>query len=374
LNQPNKNNRHEEKRIIASKETARLLSRLGVGIYGQLESYDLPVIRVPSRSIDNIVFDKASQQYVLGSKKVSRGFTNIRGAKSLAQLVWTAYVANELIKNDQVTTLRDLFYTSLNEKNLEIKEQAETDAQVEDLEAVLGCPRETFNIIPHDRGTAFGKLVLEYNVRGFEGNKVDLMSHPDGVSIGPGLAQASFVSSNAQMVIVIEKHAIFIQMIREKVYEKLGAILIETGGQASRAARILIRRLNSELGLPVYILTDADPWGMHIALVIISGSAKSAHIRDISTPSAKWLGFWATDIDRHKVPSLPLGEVDYKRIEELKVDPRYNDKFFRGQIEHFRKKGRKAELEAFSSKNKAIGVTYLANTYLPEKLKMLGAI
>ncbi|MCL5788235.1 MAG: DNA topoisomerase IV subunit A [Candidatus Marsarchaeota archaeon] len=359
---------------LSTKEAQRLLLKLGLNMYEQLHSLEPPTIRLPSRSTDNIVFDSESQQYVLGPRKITREFANIRGAKSLAQLLWTAYVANELIRSDQVTTLRDLFYTSLNEKRLEITEQSETDAQIEDLEAVLGIPRENFNVIPHDRGTIFGKVILEYNVRGFEGNRVDLMSHPDGVSIGPGLAQAHFVSSQAQMVVVIEKHAVFIQMIREKIFERLGAILIETGGQASRAARILIRRLNKELGLPVYILTDADPWGMHIALVIISGSAKSAHIRDINTPSAKWLGFWATDIERYGVPSLSLSQVDYKRINELKIDPRYKDGFLKKQIKFFEEKGRKAELEAFSSKNKAIGVTYLANTYLPQKLKALGAI
>ncbi|PSN84462.1 hypothetical protein B9Q01_00990 [Candidatus Marsarchaeota G1 archaeon OSP_D] len=356
------------------KKVSDLLSELGKRIYNQLLKEVPPELEIPSRSTDNIVFDHLSQQYVLGNKKIKRGIYSIRSAKSLAQLLWVAYVAKELIKKDQVTTLRDLFYTSLNEKGLEISEQAETDAQVEDLEAVLGVPRESFNIIPHDRGTAFGKLVLEYNVKGFEGNRVDLMSHPDGVSVGPGLAHANFVSSDARMVLVLEKHAIFIQMIREKIHEKLGAILIETGGQASRAARILIRRLNKELGLPVYILTDADPWGMHIALVIISGSAKSAHIRDINTPSAKWIGFWATDIEKYKVPSLQLTQVDYKRIEELKADPRYKEKFFRKQIECFLETGRKAELEAFSSKNKTIGVTYLANTYLPAKLKEIGAL
>lgn len=357
-----------------TQKASKLLAELGERIYTQLSSAKLPLLNVPSRSTDNIVFDEKLQQYVLGPKTISRGFSNIRGAKSLAQLLWVAYVASELIKSDQVTTLRDLYYTSLNEKTLEIKEQAETDSQVEDLEAILGVPRETFNIIPHDRGTAFGSLVLEYTVRGFQGNRVDLLSHPDGVSVGPALAQARFVSSKARFVLVVEKHAVFIQLIREKIHERFGALLIETGGQASRAARILIKRLNRELKLPVYILTDADPWGMHIALVIISGSAKSAHIKDLATPSAKWLGFWATDIEKYRVPSLLLNDVDYKRLEELRRDPRYEDRFFREQIEWFMKKRRKAELEAFSSKNRAIGVTYLANTYLPDKLRELGAI
>jgi DNA topoisomerase-6 subunit A len=356
------------------RHAQRALLRLGETIYRMLQEARLPEVDIPSRSTDNIIFDDKLQQYVLGTKEIRRSALNVRGARSLAQLLWVAYVSKELMHKDQVTTLRDLFYTSLNERQLEIKEQQDTDLQVEDLEAVLGVPRESFNIIPHDRGTAFGSLTLEYNVRGFEGKRVDLLSHPDGVSVGPGLAHASFVKSDARMVLVIEKHAIFIQMIREKIHEKLGTILIETGGQASRAARILIRRLNKELGLPVYIITDADPWGMHIALVIISGSAKSAHIRNLNTPGAKWVGFWATDIEKYKVPSLQLTQVDYKRIEELKHDPRYSDPFFKKQIHAFLKTGKKAELEAFSSKNKAIGVTYLANVYLEKKLKEVGAI
>jgi len=161
------------------QKAGKLIVELGDKIYTQLSNLEPPAVSIPSRSIDNIVFDERLQQYVLGHKSIRRGFSNVRGAKGLAQLLWVAYVANELIKSDQVTTLRDLYYTSLNEKMLEIKEQAETDSQVEDLEAILSVPRETFNIIPHDRGTAFGRLVLEYTIKGFQGNRVDLMSHPD---------------------------------------------------------------------------------------------------------------------------------------------------------------------------------------------------
>ncbi len=79
-------------------------------------------------------------------------------------------------------------------------------------------------------------------------------------------------------VIVSEKGAMFTRFIEEQVYKKFNSILIYMSGQAPRATRYFIRRLNHELGLPVYIFTDADPWGMHIAMVIISGSANAAHL------------------------------------------------------------------------------------------------
>ena len=108
--------------------------------------------------------------------------------------------------------------------------------------------------------------------------------------IGPALTTAAFAQTNAEMVLVIEKGALFTRFVEEKVYKKYNAILIDTVGQPPRSTRYMIRRLHEELGLPVYVFTDADPWGMHIAMVIISGSANAAHLRELTTPDAKWAG------------------------------------------------------------------------------------
>jgi DNA topoisomerase-6 subunit A len=143
-------------------------------------------------------------------------------------------------------------------------------------------------------------------------------------------------------------------------------LLISCGGQAPRQSRAFIRRLHDELNLPVYIFTDGDPWGMHIAQVIISGSANAAHLRDLNTPDAIWSGVWATDIVDYKLPTDPLDEVDIKRLYELQKDPRYqNDPLWQREIKLFLKIKRKAEQEAFSR----YGLTYIVDEYLPRKLK-----
>ncbi len=142
-----------------------------------------------------------------------------------------------------------------------------------------------------------------------------------------------------------------------------------TAGQAPRSTRYLIRRLNLELGLPVYIFSDADPWGMHIAMVIISGSANAAHLRELTTPDAKWAGVWASDIVEYKLPSAQLTERDLKRLGELKADPRYKNDLWQREINTFVKMKQKCELEAFSR----YGLTHIVDKYLPERLKELGA-
>ncbi|HDN05843.1 MAG TPA: DUF2399 domain-containing protein, partial [Candidatus Bathyarchaeota archaeon] len=170
---------------------------------------------------------------------------------------------------------------------------------------------------------------------------------------------------SADKVIVIEKGAMFTRFIEEKAHKKFNAILVHTAGQPPRATRVLIRRLNEEMGLPVYLFTDGDPWGMHIAMVIISGSANAAHLRELTTPDAKWSGVWATDIVNYKLPTDPLDDVDVKRLYELQRDPRYKDPLWQREIKTFLKIKRKAEQEAFSR----YGLTYIVDEYLPAKLE-----
>ena len=205
-----------------------------------------------------------------------------------------------------------------------------------------------------------------YTVSGYERKKMNLDSHPDGVLIGPALTSSIFAGTSADKVIAIEKGGLFTRFIEENVHRKHNALLVMTSGQAPRQTRQFIRRLHDELNLPVYIFTDGDPWGMHIAMVIISGSANAAHLRELNTPDAKWSGVWASDIVNYKLPTDPLDEVDIKRLYELQKDPRYkDDPLWQREIKTFLKIKRKAEQEAFSR----YGLTYIVDEYLPTKLE-----
>ncbi len=245
-------------------------------------------------------------------------------------------------------------------------DQQESNNIITDLETVTGFSREDFHIFPEERSAIFGDLTIGYTVPGYEGKTLNLTSHPDGVLIGPALTSAEFVNTKADKVIAIEKGALFTRFIEENVHNKHNALLISCGGQAPRQTRSFIRRLKEELNLPVFIFTDGDPWGMHIAQVIISGSANAAHLRDLNTPDAVWSGVWASDIIEYKLPTDPLDEVDIKRLYELQKDPRYqNDPLWQREIKIFLKIKKKAEQEAFSR----YGLTYIVDEYLPTKLE-----
>jgi DNA topoisomerase-6 subunit A len=358
-----KNKKKKKSITTKKKEVTKCLQNLGTRIYEQLDNSVFPYLEMPSRSTENIYYDKTFRQYILGDKVVTRTSRNVRHLKPFTKLVWTARFSHELTSQRKTSTLRDVYY-SAQAYDMTFKNQQESNNIIVDLETVLGFSREDFNIFPEERSAIFGDLTIEYTVPGYEGRTLNLTSHPDGVLIGPALTTSEFVETTADKIIAIEKGGLFTRFVEENVHNKFNSILVLTAGQAPRATRHFIRRLNRELNLPVYIFTDGDPWGMHIAMVIISGSANAAHLRELTTPDATWSGVWASDIVKYKLPSDPLNSEDIKRLYELQRDPRYKNPLLQKEIKTFLRIKKKAEQEAFSR----YGLTYIVDEYLPQKL------
>jgi DNA topoisomerase VI subunit A len=343
-----------------------LLKSLGESVYSDIEEGRFPSLTLASRSVRNIVYDKKLQQFILGPTTVKKTSGNIKHIRPFTQLVWLAYFAKKLVDEKRTSTLRDVFY-SAQAFNIEFSDQAESDELITDLEVLMQMAREGMNIFPEERSAIFGNMTIEYTVPGYEGKRADLSANPDGVMIGPALTTAEFADTDAEMVLAIEKGGLFTRFIEERVHQKYKAILINTAGQPPRSTRFLLKRLNKELKLPVGILCDADPWGAHIAMVCKSGSANSAHLRELTTPDAVWLGVYASDIVKYKLPSDKLTEIDIKRLHELKADPRYTEKMWHDELDLFLKIKKKSEQEAFAR----YGLSYIVDTYLPDKLQLM---
>jgi DNA topoisomerase-6 subunit A len=341
------------------------LIRLGAMIYNDLDNNRFPEVSIPSRSVNNIVYDAKLRQYILGKAVIKRSSRNMRHLRSFTQLIWLAFFVKKLVNEGKTSTLRDIYYSS-QAFNMDFEDQPESDHIITDLEALLGFAREDFNIYPEERSSIFGDLTIEYTVRGYEGRRLNLSDHPDGYLIGPSLSSANFIETSAEIVLAVEKGGIFTRFVEENVHKRFKALIIDTAGQPPRSTRYLLKRLNEELGLDVYILADGDVYGEHIAMVIKSGSANAAHLRELTVPDAKWIGVWASDIQKYKLPTDPMTEADIKRCYELKNDPRYKSDIWQRELDTFLKIKRKSELEAFAK----YGLTKITDDYLPEKLEI----
>jgi len=350
---------------IKQEEILGNLKEHGSRIYEDLDAGRFPKFSIPSRSVGNIVFDDEIRQYILGNATSLRSSRNSAQLRSFTQLMWLTFFANRLTQEKKSSTLRDVYYSS-QAFAIEFDNQAESDNIIVDLEAITSRPREDFHIFPEERSTIFGDLDVEYTIPGYEGKTMNLSNHPDGYSIGPSLTTAELAGTSAEIVIAIEKGGLFTRFVEEQIDKKFKSIIVNTGGQAPRSTRTLLKRLHEELGLPVIILTDGDVYGEHIAMVIKSGSANAAHLRELTVPDAKWVGVWATDIEKYDLPTIPMTESDLKRCHDLKNDPRYSYGIWRKELDVFLRLKRKAELEAFSK----YGLTNITDKYLPQKLEL----
>ncbi|HDM26720.1 MAG TPA: DNA topoisomerase IV subunit A, partial [Candidatus Bathyarchaeota archaeon] len=180
----------------------------GERVYSQMAKGEFPWIEMPSRSTDNIVYDPKLRQYVLAGRKVRRSTSNIKHLRPFTFLVWAAYFTSELVKQWRTTTLRDVYY-SAQAYGLSFRDQQESNNIIVDLETVLGVPREDFNVYPEERSAIYGDLTVEYTVPKYEGRRLNLTSHPDGMMIGPALTNAKFIETSADKVIAIEKGGLF---------------------------------------------------------------------------------------------------------------------------------------------------------------------
>ena len=74
------------------------------------------------------------------------------------------------------------------------------------------------------------------------------------------------------------KRTVWERLHEDKFWEKQKCIIMSSQGQTTRGIRRLLQRLSEEHKLPIYVLTDFDPWGFYIYSVIKYGSIALAHL------------------------------------------------------------------------------------------------
>ena len=337
------------------------LKGLGAQIIEEVNSASVPSIKVPSRGTSNLVYDDSKRYYVLGDRYGMRSLGNVKQVKKIAQMVYMANFCKDLIRTNKTATLREMYYVSEG-WDVDFSDQQESNIIGEDLEVTLGMTREDLGLMPEEDGAAvYGNLIVQED--DIEINAIK--SGKSGYTISPTIDDVELVDHDVQRVIAVETMGMFHRLVQEKAYDKFDTLIVGLKGQAARATRRFLKRVNEELNLPVYICNDGDPWGFHIAMVIISGSAKLAHVNhDLATPDAKFLGVTASDIINYDLPTDPLKDIDVLRLKELSKDPRYRDERWQTEIKKMLKIGKKAEQQSFSK----YGLEYVVDTYLPEKL------
>ena len=88
-----------------------------------------------------------------------------------------------------------------------------------------------------------------------------------------------------------EKDAAYNRLAEDRFYHSYPCILITGKGQPDVATRMFLKRLKRELNIPILGFVDADPYGLKILSVYMSGSKNMSYdSASLTTPDIKWLG------------------------------------------------------------------------------------
>lgn len=348
---------------------------LAAQFYDQIHSGDIPRMSLPTRSKSNIEYDDELDVWVYGNRSTTRSANSVRGARKLLKAAYTIeFLANQL-DEDRSSTLRELYYLSesWNEKEAKFTDQDESNQLIEDLEIVSEVKREDFHMRPEESGaTVIGPIeIREQTRRGEREIHCQADVGEGGYQIPNNPDQIEFLSSDAAFVLAVETGGMRDRLVENGFDEEHDAFIVHLKGQPARATRRLTKRLHDELGLPIVVFTDGDPWSYRIFGSVAYGSIKSAHLSNyLATPGARFVGIQPADIVEYDLPTDPLADSDINALENELEDPRFQTPYWEEQIELQLELEKKAEQQALAAR----GLDFVTDTYLPERLGEMGVL
>jgi DNA topoisomerase VI subunit A len=339
-------------------------------IYAQLDRGEIPRMRLPLRTKQNLAFQSREGVWKLGRAMGTRSARKLDGALMLLRTFYLVDFINEMARDAKTSTLRELYYISEGWTEAKFHSEDESNLLIEDLEVLCDRLREDFRLHPEENGASvIGDLTIKERNRKGIVKKINCRDDvgDGGYSLPFNVEKEKieFVSSGAKFVIAIECGGMVDRLAENGFDEKHDAILLHLKGQPARSTRRFLRRLSEELKLPVVVFTDGDPWSFRIYASVAYGAIKTAHLSSyLATPSAEFLGVTASDIENYELPSDKLSDQDVRALEAERSDPRFGTAEWRAEIELMLKNGKKAEQQSLAK----YGLNYVTDHYLPEKL------
>lgn len=352
--------------------TVDLIKSTAATVHGEITKHRKPDLAFPVRSLGNVQYSPARGYFEIGRQKKTRTLT-VNTVKSFAQTLRMMGLSKDLIEGNDFATKRDAYYQSKNWEEARFEEQTESDAVMDDIEAlfsVRGVNREQLRFIPDEHGGAVaGRLiVLDPDRETGEVERIDCTRFGSGAYSIPSSVEHLSFETDAKFILAIETGGVFQRLQSHKFWQTADCILVSMAGVPTRATRRFVRKLSDECKLPVYAFVDCDPYGIsNIYRTLKVGSGNAAHLNQFfCVPKARYLGVTPDDIREYRLPTHPLLDVDVKRAKDaLKNDPFFKShKEWRSALEDLVRMGVRAEQQALAK----WGLNYVIEEYLPRKL------
>src|SRR3974390_2039688 len=147
----------------ADDKTIGLSDSIAARVRADIEAGKLPDIRLPVRTLGNVTYDQAKGYFELGDAEKDRTLT-VTTAKSFAQTLRLMATSRAMVEHNDFATKREVYYISKNWGECRFDDQAESDATMDDIEAMAsmhGLSREQLRFYPESHGgSVAGRLTV----------------------------------------------------------------------------------------------------------------------------------------------------------------------------------------------------------------------
>ena len=355
-----------------NKEVVAEIRKIAADVHGTILKKKAPALDIPLRSLQNVTYDPKIGYFEMKGEAKERTLTTST-IRTFAQTLLMMNESKKILDTSDMATKREMYYVSKNWGEALFNEQPESDAVMDDFEAMMNVNREQLGFIPEERGgdVAGNLIVIDRDPDTGQEIRIDCTRMGTGAFSVPSSVEQLKFETNAKFILAIETAGMFQRLVKHKYWKSANCILVSLGGVPTRACRRFIRRVADDKKLPVYAFTDGDYYGyFNIYRTLKVGSGNAAHINKFfCVPQAQFLGVTPQDIIDYKLPSHPLKEVDVKRGKDaIKNDPFVQHyKEWQQAIELMQKLGKRAEQQAFAKYD----LNFVITKYLPDKLKNL---
>ncbi|KAL7535636.1 hypothetical protein ACHAXR_006627 [Thalassiosira sp. AJA248-18] len=345
-----------------STEVIEGIENVAVAIAHQVLSKQGFQLDIPSRAASNQIYVPELDRIVLGDKRGTRSFLNVKESRKTAITTRVLQLLHAVLLKRIHITKRDLFYTDVKL----FVDQTESDGVLDDVATMIGCTRSNLHVVASDKGLVVGRISFFEDGDFIDCTKMGV----GGKAIPPYIDKIENIQSDAAFILLVEKEAAYMRMAEDRFYQKYPCIVITAKGQPDVASRMFLSRITSELQIPVLALVDSDPYGLKILSVYMSGSKNMSYdSASLTTPDIKWLGLRPSDLNKYDLPDqcrLKMTENDIKTGKELLQEAfiMKNPKWMK-ELQIMVKTKEKAEIQALSS----FGFQYVTEEYLPRKLR-----
>ncbi|KAL6530184.1 DNA topoisomerase 6 subunit A [Orobanche hederae] len=169
------------------------------------------------------------------------------------------------------------------------------DAVVDRICRMFECTRYSLHIKSSYKGDVMGKLKYHDPARG--GILIDCSIGKIFTKIHEKLHRVTNLTSDANLILLVEKQCIFDKLVEAEFYNTFPCILVHGSGFPDIYTRLFLRRISYDLKLPIAALVDCDPHGVDIARCFKYGSVNlAADSYRLVTPDLGWLGLRPSDV------------------------------------------------------------------------------